>query len=115
MVNELPVSQGTPVIFIASAFRRVVDVLASGGEEDGTVLTWNVGSWEHIKAYTGYGKSDMVPSYSSEGVLCVAAVSYGDDTVTVWDLGKQRKTLHCRFRSICGVFGWFSAGLPIRT
>lgn len=65
--------------------------LASGGEEDGTVLTWNVGSWEHIKAYTGYGKSDMVPSYSPEGVLRVAAVSYDDDTVTVWDLENNEK------------------------
>ncbi len=68
--------------------------LASGGEEDGTVLTWNVGSWEHIKAYTGYGKSDMVPSYSSEGVLRVAAVSYDDDTVTVWNLANNNKKLY---------------------
>lgn len=65
--------------------------LASGGEEDGTVLTWRVGSWEHIKAYTGYGKSDMVPSYSSEGVLRVAVVSDDDDTVTVWDLENNEK------------------------
>ena len=65
--------------------------LASGGEEDGTVLTWNVGSWKHIKAYTGYGKSNMTPSYSPEGVLRVAAVSYGDDTVTVWDLENNEK------------------------
>ena len=39
-------------------------LLASGGEEDGTVIIWNVGSWQQIKAYTGYGKSDMTPSYS---------------------------------------------------
>ena len=65
--------------------------LASGGEENGTVLTWSVGSWEHIKAYTGYGKSDMVPSYSSKGVLRVAAVSDDDDIVTVWDLENNEK------------------------
>lgn len=65
--------------------------LASGGEEDGTVLIWDVGSWEKIKAHTGYGKSDMIPSYSPEGVLRVAAVSYDDDTVTVWDLENNEK------------------------
>lgn len=65
--------------------------LASGGDEDGTVLTWNVESWEHIKAYTGYGKSEMTPSYSPEGVLRVAAVSDDDDTVTVWDLENNEK------------------------
>jgi len=62
--------------------------LASGGEEDGTVIIWDV---ELIKTHTGYGKSDMVPSYSSEGVLRVAAVSDDDDTVTVWDLKNNEK------------------------
>lgn len=66
-------------------------LLASGGEEDGTVLTWDVGSWQEIKAHTGYGKSDMIPSYSPEGVLRVAAVSESDDTVTVWDLENNEK------------------------
>lgn len=65
--------------------------LASGGEEDGTVIIWSVGSWEHIKAHTGYGKSDMIPSYSPDGVLRVAAVSDDDDTVTVWDLENNEK------------------------
>ena len=65
--------------------------LASGGEEDGTVLVWDVGSWKKIKAYTGYGKSDMIPSYSPDGTLRVAAVSYDDDTVTVWDLENNEK------------------------
>ena len=65
--------------------------LASGGEEDGTTLVWDVGSWEKIKAYTGYGKSDMIPSYSPGGTLRVAAVSYDDDTVTVWDLENNEK------------------------
>ena len=65
--------------------------LASGGEEDGTVIIWNVGSWEKIKTHTGYGKSDMIPSYSPDGTLRVAAVSYDDDTVTVWDLENNEK------------------------
>ncbi len=65
--------------------------LASGGEEDGTVIIWDVESWEHIKAYTGYGKSEMTPSYSLDGVLRVAAVSDDDDTVTVWDLENNEK------------------------
>ena len=63
--------------------------LASGGEGDGTVLIWDVGSWQQIKAYTGYGKSDMIPSYSPEGTLRAAAVS--DDSVTVWDLENNEK------------------------
>ena len=65
--------------------------LASGGEEDGTVIIWNVGSWEKIKTHTGYGKSDMIPSYSPDGTLRAAAVSYDDDTVTVWDLENNEK------------------------
>ena len=65
--------------------------LASGGDEDGTVLIWDVGSWQQIKAYTGYGKSEMIPSYSPDGTLRVAAVSYDDDTVTLWDLEKNVK------------------------
>ena len=65
--------------------------LASGGEEDGTVIIWDVGSWEKIKAYTSYGKSDMIPSYSLDGVLRVAAESASDDTVTVWDLENNEK------------------------
>ena len=65
--------------------------LASGGEEDGTVLVWDVRSWHQIKAYTGYGKSDMTPSYSPDGTLRVAAVSYDDNTVTVWDLENNEK------------------------
>ena len=65
--------------------------LASGGEEDGTVLVWDVGSWHKIKTHTGYGKSDMIPSYSPDGTLRVAAVSYDDDTVTVWDLENNEK------------------------
>ena len=65
--------------------------LASGGEEDGTVIIGDVGSWQHIKTYTGYGKSDMIPSYSPDGTLRVAAVSYDDDTVTVWDLENNEK------------------------
>ena len=63
--------------------------LASGGEEDGTVLVWDVGSWQQIKAYTGYGKSEMIPSYSPDGMLRVAAVS--DGIVTVWDLENNEK------------------------
>ena len=65
--------------------------LASGGEEDGTVIIWDVGSWQEIKTHTGYGKSDMIPSYSPDGTLRVAAVSYDDDTVTVWDLENNEK------------------------
>lgn len=65
--------------------------LVSGGEEDGTVIIWDVGSWQHIKTHTGYGKSDMIPSYSPEGMLRVAAVSDNDDTVTVWDLENNEK------------------------
>ncbi len=65
--------------------------LASGGEEDGTVRVWNVESWQEINAYIGYGKSDMIPSYSPEGVLRVAVVSYDDDTVPVWDLENNEK------------------------
>ena len=65
--------------------------LASGGEEDGTVIIWDVESWEKIKEYTGYGKSEMTPSYSPDGTLRVAAVSESDDTVTVWDLENNEK------------------------
>ena len=65
--------------------------LASGGEEDGTVFVWDVGSWQQIKTHTGYGQSDMIPSYSPDGTLRVAAVSYDDDTVTVWDLENNEK------------------------
>ena len=65
--------------------------LASGGEEDGTVIIWNVGSWKKIKTHTGYGKSDMIPSYSPDGTLRVAAVSDDDDTVAVWDLENNKK------------------------
>ena len=65
--------------------------LASGGEEDGTIIIWDVRSWQQIKTHTGYGKSDMIPSYSPEGVLRVAAVSASDDTVTVWDLENNEK------------------------
>ena len=65
--------------------------LASGGEEDGTVIIWDVGSWQQIKAHTGYGKSDMIPSYSRDGTLRVAAVSDDDDTVTVWDFKNNEK------------------------
>lgn len=65
--------------------------LASGGEEDGTVIIWDVGSWQKIKTHTGYGNSDMIPSYSPDGTLRVAAVSYDDDTVTVWDLENNEK------------------------
>ena len=65
--------------------------LASGGEEDGTVRVWNVESWQKINAYIGYGKSDMIPSYSPEGVLRVAVASYDDDTVTVWDMENNEK------------------------
>ena len=65
--------------------------LASGGEEEGTVIIWGVRSWQKIKTHTGYGKSDMIPSYSPEGVLHVAAVSASDDTVTVWDLENNEK------------------------
>ena len=68
--------------------------LASGGEEDGTVIIWDVGSWEKIKAYTGYGKSDMIPSYSPDETLRVAAVSDDDDTVTVWDLANNNEKLY---------------------
>ena len=64
-------------------------LLASGGEEDGTVRVWDVRRWQKIKAYTGYGESDMIPSYSPDGILRVAAVS--DDTVTVWDLENSKK------------------------
>ena len=65
--------------------------LASGGEEDGTVIIWDVGSWQQVKAHTGYGKSDMIPSYSPDGTLRVAAVSDDDDTVAVWDLENNKK------------------------
>ena len=65
--------------------------LASGGEEDGTVIIYDVGSWQQIKAHTGYGKSDMIPSYSPDGTLRVAAVSDDDDTVTVWDFEYNEK------------------------
>ena len=65
--------------------------LASGGEEDGTVRVWNVESWQEINAYIGYGKSDMIPSYSPEGVLRVAVASYDDDIVPVWDLENNEK------------------------
>ena len=44
-----------------------------------------------MKVYTGYGKSQMIPSYSSEGVIHTAVVSSDDKLATVWDLEKTEK------------------------
>ena len=65
--------------------------LTSGGAENGTVHVWDVDNWKLVKVYTGYGKSQMIPSYSSEGVIHTAVVSSDDKLATVWDLEKTEK------------------------
>lgn len=64
--------------------------LASGGEADGTVRVWDIVSEQQIAAYSGYGTSRMIPSYSLEGVLRATAISdnerSGDLTITVLDM-----------------------------
>ena len=74
--------------------------LASGGREDGTVHVWNVINWQQMTAYTGYGTSRMIPSYSQEGTLRAAAVvtSDDDDTITVWELERDEKLYTVRER-----------------
>ena len=83
--------------------------LASGGEEDGTVSVWNVANWQQITAYTGYGTSRMVPSYSPEGVLRATAISYTDVSednavITVWDLEGSEK-LYATDEENIGMYG----------
>ena len=86
--------------------------LASGGEEDGTVSVWNVANWQQITAYTGYGTSRMVPSYSPEGVLraqqslilmCLKTMRlllYGTLKVVKNFMLLMKKTLECMGQSI---------------
>lgn len=65
--------------------------LTSGGEEDGTVLTWDVRRWQQIKSYTADDEARMIPSYSPEGILRAASQVCNDDHVTVWDLENNEK------------------------
>ena len=65
--------------------------LVSGGRKDGTVCVWDTINCQQIKEYTGYGAACMIPSYSSEGILRAAAVSYNETLkdnaiITVWSL-----------------------------
>ena len=65
--------------------------LTSGGAENGTVHVWDADNWKLVKVYTGYGESQMIPSYSSEGVIHTAVVSSDDNIATVWNLEKTEK------------------------
>ena len=69
--------------------------LASGGENDGTVHIWDMVNWQQIQTYTDYGEADMIPSYTSDGVLRATAISYikvsDAHIITVWDLESGEK------------------------
>ena len=68
--------------------------LASGGE-DGTVYVWDVETWRQVKAYTAFGDvSRILPSYSSEGILYAAIMTYEDtnpSTISVCNLESEEQ------------------------
>ena len=88
--NKTACLTGHPSSIDSLCFSPCGRFLASGGKEDGTVRMWDIVSEQQIKAYSGYGTSRMIPSYSLEGVLRATAISYnersGDITMTVLDM-----------------------------
>lgn len=64
--------------------------LASGGK-NGTVQVWTVADWKLHKTYANYGECRLIPSYSPQGRLRVAAVSRELDAVAVWDIERDVK------------------------
>ena len=67
------------------------ELLASGGGTDGTVRVWQTGKWQQIQVHTNYGTSRMIPSYTQEGTLRTAVMSYDTATVTVYDTENDRQ------------------------
>lgn len=70
--------------------------LISGGRKDGTVRVWDTVSCQQTKVYTGYGAACMIPSYSPDGVLRAAAISYDEvfkdnAIITMWNLEDKEK------------------------
>lgn len=88
--NKTACLTGHPSSIHSLCFSPYGRFLASGGSEDGTVRMWDIVSEQQITAYSGYGTSRMIPSYSLEGVLRATAISYnersGDTTMTVLDM-----------------------------
>ena len=72
--------------------------LASAGREaDGAVRVWDVGSCQQIQIYTDYGEANMIPAYTSDGVLHATAIACTEvsdsynNTITVWNLESGEK------------------------
>ena len=88
--NKTACLTGHPSSIHSLCFSPCGSFLASGGREDGTVRIWDVVSEQQITAYSGYGTSRMIPSYSLEGVLRATTISdnelSGDVTMTVLDM-----------------------------
>ena len=88
--NKTACLTGHPGSIHSLCFSPCGSFLASGGREDGTVRIWDVVSEQQITAYSGYGTSRMIPSYSLEGVLRATAIAdnelSGDVTMTVLDM-----------------------------
>lgn len=70
-------------------------LIASGNVED-KVQIWDARSWQQIRTLPDYGANWIIPSYSSKGVLHVAAVFNDTSTIAVWDVEHSQKLWACQ-------------------
>lgn len=91
------VKSGQQIALLASHTKEITTIcfspcgqfLVSGGE-DGAVYVWDVNTWQQVQSDTDFGDvSRIFPSYSSEGILYAAIVTYEDtapSTISVCNL-----------------------------
>ncbi len=99
------VESGQQIALLAAHTKEITTIcfspcgqfLASGGE-DGAVYVWDVNTWQQVQLDTDFGDVYRIfPSYSSEGILHAAIVTYEDtapSTISVCNLesGEQLYT-----------------------
>ena len=67
------------------------EYLVASGDIDGKLQVWQTTNWKKIKAYPDYDVNQMIPSYTTKGVLHAAAVSNSTNTITVWNVEHNKK------------------------
>lgn len=72
------------------------DSLIVSGNLHDKLQIWDVRSWSQIRTLPDYGANRLIPSYSAEKGLHVAAVYNDTNTIAVWDMERDQKLWTCQ-------------------
>ncbi|MCG9128764.1 WD40 repeat domain-containing protein [Candidatus Poribacteria bacterium] len=64
--------------------------LAVGGM-NGLVQIWNTSTWQRQYTYPPFGKYLINVSYTPDGILQAAGISYNTSTLTIWDVAQPKE------------------------